>query len=359
LCSDDTYWRATNLHFIFYHYFTSQKLHKMKKIIQMMAMVAISYGVISCSDSSLIDSELTQSANPSGAKESGEGRQCAAMDVLEENKKEDPELEKKMKDIEDQTDDFIKKQKKSRVGATGTLTIPVVVNVLYSNANENISQAQIQSQIDVLNADFSATNSDFSSVPSAFAGVKSNLELQFTLVNVVRKASNKTSWGTRDAMKNAKKGGINPTSPSTTLNIWVCNIGGGILGYAQFPGGSLATDGVVIGPQYFGNTGFVSAPYDKGRTATHEVGHWLNLRHIWGDANCGNDQVADTPTQQTANYGCPAFPRVTCGNGPNGDMFMNYMDYTNDLCMFMFSEGQKLRTRALFAIGGARASFNP
>jgi Pregnancy-associated plasma protein-A len=331
----------------------------MKKIIQMMAMVAISYGVISCSDSSLIDSELTQSANPSGAKESGEGRQCAAMDVLEENKKEDPELEKKMKDIEDQTDDFIKKQKKSRVGATGTLTIPVVVNVLYSNANENISQAQIQSQIDVLNADFSATNSDFSSVPSAFAGVKSNLELQFTLVNVVRKASNKTSWGTRDAMKNAKKGGINPTSPSTTLNIWVCNIGGGILGYAQFPGGSLATDGVVIGPQYFGNTGFVSAPYDKGRTATHEVGHWLNLRHIWGDANCGNDQVADTPTQQTANYGCPAFPRVTCGNGPNGDMFMNYMDYTNDLCMFMFSEGQKLRTRALFAISGARASFNP
>jgi Pregnancy-associated plasma protein-A len=331
----------------------------MKKIIQMVATIAMSYAVISCSDSSLIDSELAQNSNPNSAKESAEGRQCAAMDVLEENKKEDPNLDKKMKDIEDQTDDFIKKNKKSRVGATGTLTIPVVVNVLYGNANENISQAQIQSQIDVLNKDFSATNADFASVPSAFAGVKSNLELQFTLVNVVRKASNKASWGTRDAMKNAKKGGIDATSPSTTLNIWVCNIGGGILGYAQFPGGSLATDGVVVGPQYFGNTGYVSAPFDKGRTATHEVGHWLNLRHIWGDASCGNDLVSDTPTQQTANYGCPAFPKVTCSNGPNGDMFMNYMDYTNDACMFMFSEGQKLRTRALFAVGGARASFNP
>ena len=324
-----------------------------------MAMIALSYTVISCSDSALIDSEFAQNPNRNSAKESGEGRQCAAMDVLEENKKDDPELEKKMKDIEDQTENFIKKQKNSRVGATGILTIPVVVNVIYSNSNENISQAQIQSQIDVMNKDFSATNLDINSVPSAFTGVKSNLEIQFTLANVVRKSSTKNSWGTRDAMKSAKRGGIDPTSPSTTLNIWVCNIGGGILGYAQFPGGSLATDGVVIGPQFFGNTGYVSAPYDKGRTATHEIGHWLNLRHIWGDASCGNDMVSDTPTQQTSNFGCPTFPHVTCSNGPNGDMFMNYMDYTDDLCMFMFSEGQKLRTRAIFAVGGARASFNP
>lgn len=330
----------------------------MKKIIQMLAFFAISTVVISCSDSSLIDSEPSQNTNRSSAKESVEGRQCASMDVLKQNMQDDPELKKKMQDIEDQTKEFEKKMKGSRVGATGTLTIPVVVNVLYSNTNENISAAQIQSQIDVMNKDFSATNPDFSSVPSAFAGVKSNLEIQFTLSAVVRKSSTKTSWGTRDAMKSSKRGGIDPTSPTTTLNLWVCNIGGGILGYAQFPGGSSATDGVVIGPQYFGNTGYVSAPYDKGRTATHEVGHWLNLRHIWGDANCGDDMVTDTPTQQTSNFGCPAFPHVTCSNGPNGDMFMNYMDYTDDLCMFMFSAGQKTRTRAIFAVGGARASFN-
>ena len=323
-----------------------------------MAFFAILTAVISCSDSSLVDSELNSSSSNKNAKESAEGRQCASMDVLKKNMEDDPELEKKMNNIETHTKEYEKKLKNGRVGATGTLTIPVVVNVLYSNANENISQAQIQSQIDVMNKDFSATNADFSSVPSAFAGVKSNLELQFTLVNVVRKSSTKTSWGTRDAMKSSKKGGIDPTSPTTTLNLWVCNIGGGILGYAQFPGGASPTDGVVIGPQYFGNTGFVSAPYDKGRTATHEVGHWLNLRHIWGDASCGNDLVSDTPTQQTSNFGCPSFPHTTCSNGANGDMFMNYMDYTDDLCMFMFSAGQKLRTRAIFAVGGARASFN-
>jgi Pregnancy-associated plasma protein-A len=115
----------------------------------------------------------------------------------------------------------------------------------------------------------------------------------------------------------------------------------------------------VISPQYFGSTGSVVAPFNKGRTATHEVGHWLNLRHIWGDANCGNDLVSDTPTQQTSNFGCPSFPRVTCGNGPNGDMFMNYMDYVDDACMYMFSAGQKTRSRAIFALGGTRASFNP
>ena len=331
----------------------------MRKILQFIASVAVSFAVISCTNVSLENDDTALNSLNKSSRNEGKDRGCAAMEVLEENMKEDPSLKAKMDDIEKHTREFEKKMKGSRVGATGTLVIPVVVNVLYSNANENISNAQIQSQIDVLNRDFSATNPDVSLVPSAFTSAVSNLEYQFTLSTVIRKSSTKTSWGTRDAMKSSRKGGINPTSPTTTLNIWVCNIGGGILGYAQFPGGSTATDGIVVGPQYFGNTGFVAAPYDKGRTTTHEVGHWLNLRHIWGDASCGNDLVSDTPTQQTSNFGCPSFPKVTCSNGPNGDMFMNYMDYTDDLCMYMFSTGQKTRTRAIFAVGGPRASFNP
>jgi hypothetical protein len=330
----------------------------MKKTLQFIASAIMSFAIISCSDVSTDNADTALNSLNKSSRNEGKDRGCAAMDVLEENIKEDPSLKDKMDELEKQTREFEKKMKGGRVGATGTLIIPVVVNVLYANANENISAAQIQSQIDVLNRDFSATNSDLGLVPSAFTSAISNLEYQFTLSSVVRKSSTKTSWGTRDAMKSSRKGGINPTSPTTTLNIWVCNIGGGILGYAQFPGGSSATDGVVVGPQYFGNTSFVAAPYDKGRTATHEVGHWLNLRHIWGDASCGNDLVSDTPTQQTSNFGCPSFPKVTCSNGPNGDMFMNYMDYTDDLCMYMFSAGQKTRTRALFAIGGVRASFN-
>jgi hypothetical protein len=151
--------------------------------------------------------------------------------------------------------------------------------------------------------------------------------------------------------------GIAPTSPTTKLNIWVCNMGGGILGYAQFPGGAAATDGVVLDDNATGRTGTAAAPFNKGRTATHEVGHWMNLRHIWGDATCGNDQVGDTPLHNTANYGCPAAGHKSTCTGTPVEMTMNYMDYSDDACMYMFSVGQRSRMLAVFASGGARNSF--
>jgi hypothetical protein len=132
---------------------------------------------------------------------------------------------------------------------------------------------------------------------------------------------------------------------------------GDILGYAQFPGGNAATDGVVIAHNFFGRVGKVSAPYHLGRTATHEVGHWMNLRHIWGDATCGNDFVGDTPLHNTANYGCPAAGHKSTCTGTPVEMTMNYMDYTDDACMYMFSEGQKSRMLSIFTAGGSRASF--
>lgn len=158
-------------------------------------------------------------------------------------------------------------------------------------------------------------------------------------------------------MKKTKQGGLNPTSPATNLNLWVCTIGGGILGYAQFPGGSSATDGVVIDYQYFGLSGSGSYPYNLGRTATHEIGHWMNLRHIWGDASCGDDLVADTPVAKTSNYGVPAYPYVSTCLPAHNEMTMNYMDYTDDRGMFMFTNGQKSRMTALFVSGGARSGF--
>ena len=142
------------------------------------------------------------------------------------------------------------------------------------------------------------------------------------------------------------------------MNLWVCKLGGGLLGYAAFPGGAANVDGVVITYTAFGNTGTAAAPFDKGRTATHEIGHWLDLRHIWGD-DCpsgdqcaGSDSVADTPNQECSNAGCPTFPKISCANDPDGDLFMNYMDYTDDACMFMFTSGQSVRMDA--ALDGAR-----
>lgn len=163
-------------------------------------------------------------------------------------------------------------------------------------------------------------------------------------------------------MKKSSQGGDDAWPSSGYLNLWVCNLGSQLLGYAQFPGGSSSTDGVVVLYSSVGSltTPGTASPYNYGRTATHEVGHWLNLYHIWGDdgTSCsGSDLVADTPNQADENYGCPTFPTVSCSNGPNGDMFMNYMDYTNDACMNMFTSGQTARAQALFATGGARYSL--
>jgi hypothetical protein len=287
-------------------------------------------------------------------------RGCASQDVLAEQLAADPSLAIRMNQIEAFTNDAISKSSNSSFRlVNGKIVIPVVVNVLYKTAAENISDAQIQSQIDVLNKDFTATNADFNSIPSDFAGVATNVDITFELVNIIRKSTTKTSWGTRDAMKKSKQGGINPTSPTTTLNLWVCTIGGGILGYAQFPGGSTATDGVVCDSKYVGVTSNSGGayPYNLGRTATHEVGHWMNLRHIWGDTTCGSDLVSDTPTHNTANYGVPVYPHLSTCTGTPVEMTMNYMDYTDDRGMYMFTDGQKARITPLFVSGGARAGF--
>jgi hypothetical protein len=174
---------------------------------------------------------------------------------------------------------------------------------------------------------------------------------------ITRTKTTVTSFPQDDSVKSGATGGIDAWPSDKYLNLWVCALGGGLLGYAQFPGGPAATDGVVILNTAFGSMGTATAPYNLGRTATHEIGHWLNLRHIWGDTeDCsGTDFVDDTPNAQLPNYGKPIFPHVSCSNGPNGDMFMNYMDYVDDAAMVMFTAGQVIRMQA--ALAGPRSSI--
>ncbi|MGZ5403725.1 MAG: zinc metalloprotease [Nocardioides sp.] len=247
------------------------------------------------------------------------------------------------------------------------ITIPTVVHVLYKKPEENITTSQVQSQIAVLNQDFRATNPDTSQVPDAWKGLVADSKIRFKLARkdpngartdgIVRVQTNRASFGTGDGVKRASKGGSTAWPTDAYLNIWVCTLGGGLLGYAQFPGGPKATDGVVVLNSAFGTEGTATAPFDKGRTLTHEIGHWLNLRHIWGDTlDCGGgDRVPDTPNCEGPNFGEPTFPVITCGNAPNGDMFMNYMDYVDDAAMFMFTAGQVSRMSACLA--GPRKSF--
>ena len=301
-------------------------------------------------------------------------RRCGTMENLERLKQLDPDLEPRMEDMEKHTREIISSAATAKGGhssvAATVYRIPVVVHVVYNTTAQNISDAQVQSQITVLNEDFRRLNADRTNTPAGFGTVAADCEIEFCLATVapngsatngiVRKYTSTTSFSQDDGVKFSSSGGNDAWPASGYLNIWVCNLGGGLLGYAQFPGGPASTDGVVINYQYFGRNGSAVAPYNKGRTGTHEVGHWLNLYHIWGDDNgacTGSDAVSDTPNQASEHYGCPTYPSGSCSNGSNGDMFMNYMDYTDDACMNLFSTGQKSRMRALFASGGAKASL--
>ncbi len=282
-------------------------------------------------------------------------KRCGTMQVLEKHMAQRPKLKSRMEAIEKQCKAFIELRKSEKIADLDTITIPTVVHVIYSKNEENICNEQILSQIKVLNQDFTKTNTDISQIPDEFSSLTADISVRFKLDTIIRVASTRTEWGTNDLMKFSSNGGSNVIDPSRNLNIWVCNIGGGVLGYAQFPGDDPSTDGIVVSPEFFGTEGSVSAPFDHGRTTTHEVGHWLNLRHIWGDGNCSQDDfVEDTPVSDRPNYGCPAYPRVSCNSN---DMTMNYMDYVDDNCMYMFTQGQKDRMRAVFADGGPRESF--
>lgn len=243
------------------------------------------------------------------------------------------------------------------------ITIPVVVHVLYNNSAQNITDAQVQSQINVLTTDYRGQNADRSRIPSWFAGLAADAGFRFALATtdpkggsttgIVRKWTSSLSFTYDDRAKSSALGGDDAWDADSYLNIWVCNTVSGLLGYSSLPGGPKDKDGVVISTSVFGTIN-IAAPFNKGRTTVHEIGHWLNLRHIWGDADCGDDWVDDTPQQQAASSGCPSGERFTCGNTAHGDMYMNYMDFTDDGCMFMFTAGQRQRMRALFATGGPR-----
>ncbi|WP_338679783.1 M43 family zinc metalloprotease [Janthinobacterium sp. TB1-E2] len=293
-------------------------------------------------------------------------RTCATMDVHRRLLTEDPAYANVRADIENLAGLY--EGDASIAGRSGVTHIPVVVHVVWNTAEQNISNAQIASQIDVLNRDFRRVNPDVNSTPAPFLPLTADARVEFALATtdphgaatsgIERRQTTVASFGADDAVKSQATGGMDAWPADSYLNIWVCQLGGGLLGYAQFPGGPAATDGVVILQSAFGTTGTAAPPFHLGRTATHEIGHWLNLNHIWGDdgTGCsGTDNVADTPNQGGPNTGQPSFPQVSCNNGPNGDMFMNYMDYVDDPAMFMFTAGQVARMQA--CLDGPRASI--
>ena len=291
-------------------------------------------------------------------------RRCATMTVHRRLLSSSPEYVQQRSRIENETARRVGRG----AGREGTTRIPVVVHVVWNTEDQNVSDEQVASQIEVLNRDFRRTNPDADDTPAPFLPLATDARVEFYLAQaapdgsptngIQRQQTNVASFDSDDAVKATATGGLDPWPADRYLNLWACPLGGGLLGYAQFPGGPPATDGVVILQSAFGTVGTAAAPFDGGRSATHEIGHWLNLNHIWGDdgTGCtGTDNVDDTPNQGGPNTGKPAFPHVSCSNGPNGDLFMNYMDYVDDAAMFMFSAGQVARMQA--CLDGPRSSI--
>jgi hypothetical protein len=297
--------------------------------------------------------------------------------------------------------EIAKKERYSNVTKTNLVyTIPIVFHIIHSGQNigtlYNISLAQVNSQITILNQDYRKTNTDFNTwvTQSSFMNAAADCEINFCAAKVDPKGNVMAEPGI-DRIKASDKGWTNPPyadtyidgtikpnsiwDPTKYFNVWVVFMNDGTLGYAQFPtvpngtqpitdivgwGGSANTDGVVLDYRYVGNIGTAQSPYNKGRTATHEVGHWLGLRHINGDSNCGNDFCTDTPTQLSLSSTCPSVPGniVSAGCGadspsPPGKMYQNYMDYSEDRCLVMFTAQQKARMQACMSNCVRRASL--
>lgn len=284
------------------------------------------------------------------------------------------DLQKKIIEIE-------KRNKSAKITAE-VLTIPIVVHVVHNGEavgqGTNISAAQVQSQIDVLNEDFrrKPNTRGFNNNP-----VGADIEIEFCLAvldpqgrtiaerGIHRYNGRKAEWQQDEVESVLKPATI--WDPNKYYNIWVVNFDGTspgtTLGYAQFPTNSglpglglgtasgANTDGVVILYTAFGSSDKGTFPglganYNKGRTLTHETGHFLGLRHIWGDGVCAEDFVADTPSADGPSTGCPV-GRVSCGSV---NMVQNYMDYSNDVCMNIFTQGQKTRMRAVMEVSPRR-----
>jgi hypothetical protein len=281
-------------------------------------------------------------------------RNCGTTEYLNHCKAQNPALAGEMEKTNERLHQLEATPQKNRQ----LITIPVVVHVLYQNAEQDISDQQIFSQIDVLNEDYRKLNANASSIPAAFSSIAADCEIQFCLAarspqglasnGITRTQTSVSAFSLNDAMKRSTTGGVDAWPTDKYLNIWVCNLANNLLGFATLPGTVIpALDGVVIGYKFFGRNTPLGGNYNKGRTATHEIGHWLNLIHIWGDDDnasdpcSGSDQVTDTPNQEGSNFQCPSYPSPSCGN--TSDMFMNFMDYTYDQCMNMFTTGQKTR----------------
>ena len=302
---------------------------------------------------------------------------CGSVSIIEDRIKNNPQL---ALDFELFKATLLANKESEAAGyraGSDPVYIPVVFHIVHNGdalgVQENITDAQAISQIDAMNRDYTSSNTNTSLVPTPFQSLIADCNIKFCLAKfdesgnittgVIRHQFTNTTWND----ENDIDGNLKPATiwdPSKYLNIWSINMGGslassGVLAYSSFPGfGAADADGIVVRYNALGTTGNMAAGLNTGKTISHEVGHWLSLLHVWGfDDGCNDigDFIDDTPDQGDLNFGCPTFPSISCTNGPNGDMFMNHMDYSDDVCRVMFTLGQSARMQS--TLNGSRISI--
>jgi len=229
--------------------------------------------------------------------------------------------------------------------------IPIVVHIIHNGGSENISEAQIQSQIDVLNEDFGklpGTNGDGNGVDTRVRLCLAKISPEGNCTNGIVRI--KTTLTNHQSYQRPLLKELSFWDNTRYLNIYVLKtINGGVLGYSSFPGGPPDEDGVVVRHNVFGRTG--TAAFSLGRTTTHELGHWFGLYHTFNNG-CGTDTcsdgdyICDTPPVASPNYTCATVNSCSNDNPDVNDQIENYMDYTPDACKNIFTNGQKLRIQS-------------
>lgn len=319
-------------------------------------------------------------------------RQCGAEMIKDNLINRDPanaaKLIHRSVQIKAQTEAYTTTYEGAKLKTTSGVTIPVVFHIILTSAQQTqiggttgIIQ-RLQSQLNVLNEDFEKRNTDTNLIPTAFKPLAANTQIQYGLAHrkpdgtstpgyqIITTTTNTFVFPAINA-KTTSQGGADAWDPNRYLNIWVLNLGGALLGFTVprslvGMGYSFQELGVVLNFGAFGKRSsqlqYFLSGYDRGRTLTHEVGHYFELEHTWGDDNgqCPatggiDDGIADTPPQASESTGNPVYPKLdACSPNSPGVMFMNYMDYSNDASLYMFTTGQSNRMNSMLVPTGSQ-----